>query len=110
MRWCIGGLGAGRGLGSHTHIAQAANDFQDFAARGKHAAARSLVGIEGLHEGNFFFGIVALASCRVDLSPPGDLLAALALAALDGDGLVLFPTVFSGTAIRFRTPIDGDAR
>lgn len=69
----------------HLRIAQAAKNFEHFAARGEHAAAGSLVAVERVHEFNFVVVVVPLAGGRVDLPAAVHFLAALKLAAFDSD-------------------------
>src|SRR5262245_27136203 len=49
-------------------VAETAEHFEPLAARGKHAAAGTLVQIHGVHELDLRRGVVALASRGVDLA------------------------------------------
>lgn len=70
---CVSLRGGRLAAGSCSDVAQVANDFQDFAAGGKHPPIGPLVSIQGLHELDFVCRIIALASGGVDLATTRDL-------------------------------------
>lgn len=49
-------------------VPETANDLEDFAACGEHAAGRPFVGIHGLHELDFVVGVISLTRGGIDLA------------------------------------------
>lgn len=56
-------------------VAEAADDFEDFAPCGEHASAVAFVFVHGAHELDFIVGVVAFAGGGVDFLTSFDLLA-----------------------------------
>src|SRR5690606_36656585 len=82
---------------------QAADHFQNLAARRKHTAAGALVVVESVHELNLFDGVIAFARGGINLAASRRLGPTLHAATLNGHRRRLRPAVGSPT-IAFLRP------
>jgi hypothetical protein len=72
--------------------------FEDFAPGGKGTAIIAFVLIDGLHEGDFFIRIIALARRRIDLTAPLPLMpSVVSFAAFYIDRNILLTPVSAAT-------------
>ena len=103
-RLAIGDGGGGQCASVDADIAEGADDFEDFAAGGEHAAVGSLVGVQRLHEFDFFARVIAFARGGINLTTTRHL-ASLGRASLDIDRLVALSTVRSFATVSTVTTV-----
>ncbi len=89
-------------------VAELGEHLEHLTAGGEHAAARSLVAVECMHELDFVVTVIALASGGVDLTAADDFGSAFKLPPFDDDRFAFLATIRTLAAIlRDFAAIDG---